>query len=63
MWQAIKPSRDVARGQHERDFEKHERMLATLAALRRRGKSQMGGASKRQAGAAGAAQAQQEWVQ
>lgn len=35
--QAVKPSRDVARAQHEKDFEKHERMLATLAALKKKG--------------------------
>ena len=28
---------DVARAQHEKDFEKHERMLATLAALKKKG--------------------------
>lgn len=33
--QAIKPSRDVARAAHERDFARHERQLATLAAVRR----------------------------
>lgn len=32
--QAIKPSRDVARAAHERDFARHERQLATLAAVR-----------------------------
>ncbi|PRW05939.1 cilia- and flagella-associated 97 [Chlorella sorokiniana] len=37
--QEVKPSRDMARASLDRDFAKHERMLTTLAALRRRSRA------------------------
>lgn len=35
--QEVQPSRDVARAAHEKDFDRHKKMLAALAELRKKG--------------------------